>query len=81
MPVDAEPHASGNVDVVFIGGIETAIVLGPADAVAAQAAGHKLYRSHFSTCPDAGHHRRRQTEPARALAKPQEGQVICDACS
>lgn len=59
MPIDPDPDPAGNVDVVWIGGERVALVLGPADAVAAQAAGHKLYVSHFGTCPSAGAWRRR----------------------
>lgn len=61
IPLDPDPHPSGNVDVVYVGGELVAIVLGPADAVSAQAAGHKLYRSHFATCPNADAHRKRAT--------------------
>lgn len=60
MPVELEPDAKGNVDLVYIGGEEVALVLGPADAVAAQASGHELRLSHFATCPHAGDHRKRR---------------------
>lgn len=57
IPLDVEPISTGNVDIVFIGGEEVALVLGPGDAVAAQAAGHKLFLSHFASCPNAAQHR------------------------
>jgi hypothetical protein len=78
MPLDAQPTRTGNVQLGLIGGQEVAIVVNTADALAAQAAGLLLYASHFSSCPNAAQHRR-ATEPARAQAKPKEGQVICDA--
>lgn len=58
IPLDPEPVAKGNIDVVWIGGEEVAVVLGNDDAMAAQAAGHKLFVSHFATCPNASEHRR-----------------------
>ncbi len=57
MPLDAEPTRNGNVQLGWVGGEEIAIVVGPADAVAAQAAGIELYLSHFATCPSAAQHR------------------------
>lgn len=58
MPLDLEPSPTGNVQLGLVGGEEIAIVVGPADAVAAQASGEQLYLSHFATCPNAAQHRR-----------------------
>lgn len=58
MPVDPEPAPTGNVDLVWVGGDEIAVVLSKEDALSAQAAGHKLYLSHFTSCPQAGRFRR-----------------------
>lgn len=63
IPLDADPARGGNVDVVWIGGERVAVVLGPADAAAAEVDGHVLYRAHFATCPDAATHRRRPPDP------------------
>ena len=57
MPLDVEPARTGNVQLGHVGGEEVAIVVGPADAVAAQAAGHELYMPHWATCPTAAQHR------------------------
>lgn len=69
MPLDLEPSRDGNVDLVWIGGERFAVVLGPGDAVAAQASGHELYLSHFVTCPNAAAHRR-ATSPGTSPGKP-----------
>lgn len=58
MPVDAEPHERGNVLLTRQGGKLKAGVLGPGKAAGARAAGYKLHRSHFATCPHANVHRR-----------------------
>lgn len=58
MPVDLDPVEGGNVLLVERGGElpPRAEVLGRADR---PAEGVLTYRAHFSTCPDAGAHRRR----------------------
>lgn len=56
MPLDAEPSADGNVQLV--GPHEAAVVLAGLDLYAAQQAGVPLYVSHFATCPHAANHRR-----------------------
>lgn len=56
MPLDAEPSADGNVQLV--GPHEAAVVLAGLDLYAAQQAGEVLYVSHFATCPHAANHRR-----------------------
>jgi hypothetical protein len=58
IPLDPAPVSEGNIDVVWTGGSEVAAVLGPDDALAAQAAGHRLYLTHFATCPNAATHRK-----------------------
>jgi len=65
IPLDLDAVRDGNVDVVWIGGERVAIVLGSADAAAAQIAGHDLYKTHFATCPNAPEHRR---HPSGALS-------------
>lgn len=77
MPLDLEPVRTGNVQLGYVGGEELAIVVAPADAVAAQAAGIHLFVSHFSTCPNAATHRR--PNPVRRPGQPKKGRVICDA--
>lgn len=69
MPLDPEPSQKGNVQIGHVGGEEIAIVVGPADAVAAQAAGVELYLSHFVTCPNAAAHRRGPS-PSTSPGKP-----------
>jgi hypothetical protein len=69
MPLDVEPVRTGNVQLGHVGGEEVAIVVGPADAVAAQAAGHEIYTSHFATCPNAAAHRRAPS-PSNSPGKP-----------
>lgn len=53
MPLDAEPHAQGNVRIAADG--FTLEVLAQADAIVCR---DDLYRSHFATCPNAARHRR-----------------------
>lgn len=77
IPIDAEPNPKGNLQLGYVGGYMIAIVVGPADAVAAQAAGIELYVSHFSSCPNAATHRR--PNPVRRPGQPKKGPVICDA--
>lgn len=81
IPLDPEPRADGNVDVVFIGGEQLAVVLGPHDAVTAQAAGHQLYVTHFSTCPSAGAWRRRSAaaEPRNGVVPLTKAREVCDS--
>lgn len=58
IPLDFAPVTKGNVDIVWVGGEQVAVVLGNADALAAQAAGRELRLAHFVTCPNAAEHRR-----------------------
>jgi hypothetical protein len=69
IPIDAEPRRDGNVQLGYVGGYMVAIVVNDADALAAQAAGHDLYVSHFATCPNAGAHRR-SSSPSNGPGKP-----------
>lgn len=68
IPLDVDPVRTGNVQLGLVGGEEIAIVVGAADAVAAQAAGLELYLSHFATCPNAASHR----HSAGTTAEPEE---------
>lgn len=77
IPLDADPHREGNVDVVFIGGEQVALVLGAENAVAAQASGHQLFLSHFVTCPNAASHRRAPS-PRTSGGQLAEGKRHCD---
>lgn len=54
MPLDAEPHTDGTIEVV---NGEAGVLKG--DILAeARAARVPLYRSHFSSCPNASQHRK-----------------------
>lgn len=56
MPVDAQPHADGNVELKPRGdGQYIATVHGQQPLGAAE-----LHRAHFATCPNADTHRRRR---------------------
>ncbi|MGH2716031.1 MAG: hypothetical protein ACRDM7_19545 [Thermoleophilaceae bacterium] len=57
MPVDAQPTADGNV-LLTGGNPPRAEVLAGERLVKARAAECRLYRSHFSSCPDAQKHRK-----------------------
>lgn len=56
MPLDAEPSADGNVQLV--GQHEAAVVLAGLDLYAAQQAGEVLYMPHHATYPTVDQHRR-----------------------
>ena len=49
MPLDPGPTPDGNVRVDVVRNVVTVVAVGSHTP---------LYRSHFSTCPDAGRHRR-----------------------
>lgn len=52
MPLDLKPVDGGNVQLVHHDGTTTARVV-------AAKPGVRLYRSHFSSCPNANQHRRK----------------------
>jgi hypothetical protein len=54
MPVDAEPHPDGNIRLIPRMGLTTP----RAEVVTEPRPGEQLRHSHFTTCPDAGQHRR-----------------------
>jgi hypothetical protein len=60
MPIDAEPHADGNVlaDLVTRRGI--VLSAGSLEVVRIDTPDEPLYRSHFATCPDADAWRRKR---------------------
>ena len=58
MPLDLEPVEDGNVEIVahhFESGDPIVQVHAPGQVVMA----NRRYRSHFSTCPNAGAHRKK----------------------
>lgn len=63
LPIDPQPADDGNVRLLRSAGAEPlADVLSRDDAlIARHEAGVQLYRSHFSTCPDAHRHRSAMT--------------------
>lgn len=55
MPLDAEPHTDGTIELQDD---VTAGVLKGDVLAEARAAGVPLYRSHFASCPNAAQHRK-----------------------
>lgn len=56
MPVDADPVENGNIVLRQAGGEVMANVLRPWLRVE----GERYHKTHFATCPQAPHHRRKQ---------------------
>jgi hypothetical protein len=54
IPLDSAPAMDGNLVIERRDGQEIAVAYDPAKHYA----GVRRYKSHFSTCPDAGEHRR-----------------------
>lgn len=61
MPLDAEPHEGGNVELTELG---FACVLSDEAAALARAGGISLYRSHFATCSHPERHRKSRKKGA-----------------
>lgn len=51
-PLDAQPHAEGNLRIEERNGLDVVVVVGPGSE-------EGLFRSHFASCPHANQHRRR----------------------
>lgn len=66
MPIDPEPVADGNL--VMLAPIEAEHRVRSANA-GEKRVGVGLYRSHFSTCPNADKHRRDTTPPSAKAAR------------
>jgi hypothetical protein len=60
MPVDADPHPEGMLRVRWRGDVLRVEVVPKARRAAVLATHGALYRSHFATCVDAAHYRRRK---------------------
>ena len=57
MPIDAEPHPEGNVEL-HDGEPRLAVVLSGTSLAAARLEGRPLHRSHMATCPARVEHRK-----------------------